>query len=287
MPTAAGTSIARVARRVQAEVVSVRPEGRRQRLILSVRGSEGRERQAGVDTGGGPMTLAPGQFIALPPEPSEVTRHGRVLPTLAWLAGVHDDPVHGASIEVIWETPDSIPHAEPVPVGVRQWLAPLGRPLPLPTDAVPAMVVGDAAGQGVARWLTAALVGRGSQVALILSGGDPEDHLDLTSSRRVTDQVWVTERGDLAATMAKAAARAHPAVVYSVAPTRISQRIAEIATEWGVVAQVTAFSPEQGGCGTGLCGHCALSVRARGAHRTVLPCCDGPVLPATALVRSG
>lgn len=264
------TPAAAVHRRVLAEVVSTRPEGTRHRLTLSIRQPHD----------GPAAQVGPGQFVLLP----AAAPAGRVLPSLAWLAGASADPLHGVSWEVIWDGRSSH-QLGTAPAAATAWVGPLGRRFRLPADPVTALVVGDGAGQGVARWLTTVLAGRGCRVAMVLSGRDPDDHLDLSLSRRVADQVWVTDsdEAELAGALQQAARRVSPDVVYGIAAAGISRVVAGAAEQIGAVAQVTGFSPDQAGCGSGLCRGCELRVSVRGSHRSVLPCVDGPPLPGPVL----
>lgn len=268
---------------VVAEIVSARPEGTRHRLTLAVRRGNATTSDAGVyagtetgtDAGRSGLAVAPGQFVALPPAPGS----GRVLADQVWLAGSHHDPVHGDSWEVIWDGP--LPESPDRP---RVWIGPLGRPLPRPADPVPTLVLGDGTGQGAARWLAAALTARSVPVTLVLSAHGPDDHLDLASARRATPQAWVIEQSGLHPALDRIASAQRPALVYAIADPEVSRQVAVVAAGWGAVSQVTAFSPGGGGCGTGLCGKCVLTVPVRGEQRRVTPCVDGPGLPGQLLV---
>lgn len=245
---------------LEAEVVATRPEGAFQHVSLTV-----------PDPGGGRSPLSrPGQFVVVPPE----TGGGRVLPRTWWLAGAHGGPGHPRTLEVVLSPVDLLP-------GDRLRLTgPVGRGFTLPTEAVPAVVVGHEAAQGPARWLAALLAARGGPVHLVLSARDGDHHLDLVTARRTAAGVQLTTAAGVGEAVLAEATRHGAGVVYAVGPADVVRAAAAAARKAGVVSQVTAF--DAGGaetCGVGLCGGCTVHLAGpAGEAVPARPCAVGPVV---------
>lgn len=219
----------------------------------------------------------PGQLVVVPRDPAG----GRVLPEVHWLAGVHADPVHGTSIELLLDVTRRTAAGERL-----RLLGPLGRGFAAPSTAVPVLLVGHEAGAVPLRWLVEVLRARGCPVRVLLSASDPELHVDLVQLRRHARAVVLTPPEDLPAALERLLEdpEADTAVVYAAAPPATLRHVAGRALEHGLVVRVAALdlrAPEPAVvCGTGLCGGCDLPVRdGGGAPRVLRPCLEGPVVP--------
>jgi len=75
---------------------------------------------------------------------------------------------------------------------------------------------------------------------------------------------------------------ARPALVFACGPDAMMEKVAEIAAERGIPAQVSLESIM--GCGIGACWGCVRKVRRPGGAEWVKICEDGPVFPADEVV---
>lgn len=252
---------------VEAVVTAVRPAGAHDVVSLTV-----------VD--GGPWARArPGQTVVVPTDPAA----GRVLPEVHWLAGVHADPVHGTSLELM------LPAGRQSAPGERlRLLGPLGRGFSPPSSPVPVLLVGHETGAVPLRWLVEILRQRGCLVHVLLSAGDPELHIDLVHLRRHARAVVLALPEDLPAALDRLLddTAVDPAVVYAVAPLPVLRDVADRSLGRGRVVRVAALDLQGPGvvCGTGLCGACDLLVHdgpggPSARPRVLRPCLEGPVVP--------
>lgn len=214
----------------------------------------------------------PGQFLVVPGDPGR----GDALPALHWLADVSVDPVHGTVVEV------AVPVGDGWDLGHRlRLVGPLGRGFGVPTDAVPALVVGHGGSTVPLRWLVARLRARGCTVHVVLSADDPDEHFEVASLRRLAASVRLTTEQDLgrvAATVLELESRI--GVVYAAGPRVSVRRVAQAAVAAGRPARVSALDlAEPLLCGTGLCGQCDLEVDRDAGGRSLRPCLEGPVVP--------
>lgn len=218
----------------------------------------------------------PGQLVVVPTDPAR----GSVLPEVHWLAGVHADPVHGTSLELLLDV------ARRTAPGERlRLLGPLGRGFAPPSSPVPVLLVGHEQGAVPLRWLLEMLKARGCPVHVLLSASDPERHVDLVHLRRHTRAVVLTEPQDLPAALERVLddPAVDPAVVYAAAPLTALQDVAGRALRRGLLVRVAALDVQGPGvvCGTGVCGACDLLVHDGdgAAGRLLRPCLEGPVVP--------
>ena len=231
----------------------------------------------------------PGQLVVVPSDPST----GRVLPEVHWLAGVHVDPVHGTSLELVLDVARSTGPGERL-----RLLGPLGRGFAAPADPVPVLMVGHESGAVPLRWLGELLRERDCPVHVLLSASDPERHVDLVHLRRYTRAVHLSLPEDLPAALERLLGdpSVDASVVYAAAPLPTLHHVAGRALRRGLVVRAAALDLRGSDvvCGTGLCGACDLTVHdgdgaggtgsGRGPGRLLRPCLEGPVVPGEWLV---
>lgn len=223
---------------------------------------------------GGWANARPGQLVVIPADPAG----GTVLPAVHWLVGVHQDPVHGTSIELL------MPSVAPVGTGATlRLLGPLGRGFATPSSPVPVLLVGHGSGAAPLRWLVDRLRARKCPVHLVLSADDPDRHLELGTLRRLVDSIVLCHPEDLAVTVDRVLhdPACDPAVVYAVLPPDIGTTVAQITQLAGRVCRIAPLDLDaEVVCGTGVCGGCELET---GGRQRIRPCLDGPVLPGDML----
>ena len=226
----------------------------------------------------------PGQLVVVPVDPAR----GSVLPEVHWLAGVHADPVHGTSLELVLDAARGTAPGEEL-----RLLGPLGRGFSPPSSPVPVVLVGHEAGAVPLRWLVPLLRERGCTAHVVLSATDPERHLDLFHLRRHARAVVLALPQDLPAALERVLddPEVAPAVVYAAAPVPVLRDVAERALVRGLPVRAAALDlagpPPL--CGTGLCGGCDLEVTDPEGRspRVLRACLEGPVVPGELLVDGG
>ncbi|MFX0538774.1 hypothetical protein ACQBAT_08900 [Ornithinimicrobium sp. Y1847] len=215
----------------------------------------------------------PGQLVVRPGDPAS----GSVLPEVHWLAGVHTDPLHGTSVELL------LPAARGTSPGeVWRLLGPLGRGFSAPAQPVSVVVVGHESGAIPLRWLVELLRERGCPVHVLLSASDPELHLDLVHLRRHARTVVLSLPEDVGAALERLLddASVDPAVLYAAAPVPLLRTVVSAAAGRGLASRVAALDlAADVVCGTGLCGACDLELHDGARSAVVRPCLEGPVLP--------
>ncbi len=205
------------------------------------------------------------------------------------IAAASPSGTYGGTVEIVVDTDGD---------AGMQWLAerrthdeieligPVGRPFPLPTGAVDALVVGVGASAAAVSWLSGALRDRGCRVDLVLAGSDDRHLVGVIDARRIVGNVTVvqpTAEADLVEGLAAVVLRQLRAreisVVYAAGGARELAAIATAAAPSGVVVQccIDAEMP----CGTGLCGSCEVPVVTRTGDRHTIRCCtEGAVVRA-------
>ncbi|WP_162802751.1 iron-sulfur cluster-binding protein [Ornithinimicrobium avium] len=221
----------------------------------------------------------PGQLVVVPVDPTR----GSVLPEVHWLAGVHADPVHGTSLELVLDAGRDTAPGEAI-----RLLGPLGRGFSPPSTPVPVVLVGHEAGALPLRWLVTMVRQRGCTAHVVLSAADPERHLDLVHLRRHARAVVLALPEDLPAALERVldAPDVDAAVVYAAAPVPVLREVAGRALARGLPVRAAALDLDGPGpvCGTGLCGGCDLEVPDAAGTRVLRPCLEGPVVPGELLV---
>lgn len=162
-------------------------------------------------------------------------------------------------------------------------VGPLGRPFPLPNEAVPCVLVGGGYGSAPLFWLASLLRERGCRVEMVLGAATEGRLFGVVQARRTADGVTVTtddgslgQRGWVSDVLPEVITRSGAAVVYGCGPMGMLRSVTGIAGEYGAVAQVAV--EESMACGVGICMTCVLPVRGSdGATRMTRSCVEGPV----------
>lgn len=160
---------------------------------------------------------------------------------------------------------------------------PLGRGFPLPSQAVPCILVGGGYGSAPLFWLAEQLRERGCPVEIVLGAATESRLYGVVEARRAADGVTVTTddgsagtRGWVSDVVPDLIARTGAGVVYACGPMGMLRSMSTIAEEHGIVAQVAV--EEAMACGIGICMTCVMPVRdAEGTTSMVRSCLEGPV----------
>lgn len=187
---------------------------------------------------------------------------------------------HGGTLDVVADLREpgaawlaAQPESAPVDV-----IAPLGRPFPLPRDAVSCLLVGFGTGNVPLIRLAEDLVAGGSRVRFLMLGEQPA--FGALAARRYSAEVvdLSGEPGDWGSAVARALGDSTD-LVYSAGGPQALRDVAVAAAESGV-AHRAAVATELV-CGSGTCTACALPVRGRDSvTRMVRACAEGPVFDA-------
>ena len=233
-------------------------------------------------------SAGPGQLVAV-----AVGGPGAELPLrrLVLLHRATPSGAYGGTVELVIDPADPTtawlaarrPHDQIDVVG------PLGRRFPLPSEALPCVVVGEGAGGGALLWLAEVLRTRGCRVDLVLGGESARRLLGFVDARRLCDGVTVTTldgsagvHGEPADVLPTLLERSRAAVVYAAGPLSLLRATAAAAERAGAVSMVAVNGPggSVAGCGTGVCAGCVVPVRDEGGGVThlVRSCTEGPVL---------
>jgi len=173
------------------------------------------------------------------------------------------------------------------PVGASlDIVGPLGKPFPMPSDPVPAVLVGGGYGAAPLIPLAKALLDAGSEVEIIIGAASSDRLFGELVARRTVGKVSVTTDDGTAgvqglvtdllpATIKQIGAQ----VVYACGPMAMLREVGAIARDHAIAAQVAV--EESMACGIGVCMTCVLPVRGvDGKSRFVRSCVDGPVFAA-------
>jgi dihydroorotate dehydrogenase electron transfer subunit len=166
-------------------------------------------------------------------------------------------------------------------------VGPLGTPFPLPSDPVPAVLVGGGYGTAPLLPLAAALMANGSPVEVIIGAASASRLFGELVVRRNVGSVIVTtddgsagQRGLVTDPLPDAIERLKAQVVYACGPMGMLRAVGDVAARYAIPAQVAV--EESMACGIGVCMTCVLPVRQRdGSSKFVRSCVDGPVFEAT------
>jgi len=165
-------------------------------------------------------------------------------------------------------------------------VGPLGKPFPLPRQAVTATLVGGGYGSAPLLPLAAALRERGCRVDFVLGAASVDRLFGQLDAKRMASSLAVTtddgssgERGRVNDVLPEVLDRTGSEVVYACGPMAMLRAVAELAAERGIPAQVAV--EESMACGIGVCMTCVLPVVGEdGTTRMLRSCVEGPVFLA-------
>ncbi len=165
-------------------------------------------------------------------------------------------------------------------------VGPLGKPFPLPRQAVTATLVGGGYGSAPLLPLAAALRERGCRVDFVLGAASVDRLFGQLDAKRMASSLAVTtddgssgERGRVSDVLPEVLDRTGSEVVYACGPMAMLRAVAELAAERGIPAQVAV--EESMACGIGVCMTCVLPVVGEdGTTRMLRSCVEGPVFLA-------
>jgi dihydroorotate dehydrogenase electron transfer subunit len=225
----------------------------------------------------------PGQFITVAvggPDSSMLSRRA---------FSVHDvRPDHGGTIEFIFEAGGP---------GTR-WLAgrrsrdlldvvgPLGRPFPLPQEAVSCLLIGAGHHSTALYPLADRLRERGCQIDFMLGAASADRVFGALRARRTarsatiaTDDGSLGIRGPITSLLSQVIHEARTDLIYASAPLPVLREVVALAGRYDLPVQALVEQPTA--CGTGVCMSCVLPVLGSdGVTRIVRACTDGPVFRA-------
>lgn len=223
----------------------------------------------------------PGQFVALG---VGAETSASLLHRCFWIHRVSPSGTYGGTVELVVDAtgPGTRWLAALDPHDEVSILGPLGRPFPLPTEAVSCVLVGGGYGSAPLLWLASLLRDRGCHLEMVLAAPS-EDHLfGAVEARRLVDAVTLTtDDGSMGPhrpvsdVLPEVIRRSAAAVVYCCGPRDLLALVSATAETEGVVAQVAVETPMA--CGVGVCLSCVLPVvgKDRATH-LVRACVDGP-----------
>jgi dihydroorotate dehydrogenase electron transfer subunit len=162
-------------------------------------------------------------------------------------------------------------------------VGPLGKPFPLPNDAVPCVLVGGGYGSAPLFWLAEQLAAKACHIEMVLGAASEDRLFGVVEARRAADGLTVTTddgsagtRGWVSDVLPQVIRLSRAGVVYGCGPMGMLRSITEVATAEGAVAQVAV--EESMACGVGVCMTCVMPVTgADGKTRMVRSCVEGPV----------
>jgi len=162
-------------------------------------------------------------------------------------------------------------------------VAPLGRPFSLPTDPVPAVLVGGGYGSAPLFMLADQLRERGSRVDMIMGAATESRLFGVVDGRRRATTLTVTTddgstgvKGRVTDVLDKILDEHGGQVIYGCGPMGMLAGIAGVAKARGIASQCAV--EEAMACGIGVCMTCVLPVIGKdGITRMVRSCTEGPV----------
>ncbi len=165
-------------------------------------------------------------------------------------------------------------------------VGPLGKPFPMPTDPVPAVLVGGGYGSAALIPLARQLLAAGSDIEIIIGAASADRLFGELIARRTVGKVSVTTddgsagvQGLVTDLLPSTIERLGAQVVYACGPMGMLRAVGVVAREHAIPAQVAV--EESMACGIGVCMTCVLPVRGDdGQSRFVRSCVDGPVFLA-------
>jgi len=159
-------------------------------------------------------------------------------------------------------------------------VGPLGRPYPMPTAGVPALLVGGGYGAAALVGLAARLRAAGSTVVAVCGAASADRLSSVDELGELAEVVVTTDDGSAGrqgwVTAATAEVLGQVGVVYACGPMGMLRAVAEQATAAGRPSYVAV--EESMACGVGVCMTCVLPVVGEdGRTRFSRSCTEGPV----------
>lgn len=161
-------------------------------------------------------------------------------------------------------------------------VGPLGRPFPLPKQAVNCLLVGGGYGAAPLLYLAQVLTLQGLRADLVLGAKSQERIFNPIDAKRVAASAqFATEDGTLGTEgvvtdlMPKVLDSSGSGVVYACGPMAMLAAVSRVAMDRGIPVQVAV--EEAMACGTGVCYTCVLPVRRKDEVRNLRACMEGPV----------
>ncbi|MQA96823.1 MAG: dihydroorotate dehydrogenase electron transfer subunit [Streptosporangiales bacterium] len=199
---------------------------------------------------------------------------------------VHDvKSDYGGTVEFVFEAtgPGLTWLAERRPRDLLDVVGPLGRPFPLPRDAVNCVLVGGGYGSAPLFSLAHTLRRRGCRVDFVLGAADAGRVFGTLTARRVAETATFTTgdgslgvRGRVTDVLPQVIVDSRADVLYACGPMPMLRDCTAIAMKYEIPAQVAV--EESMACGTGVCMTCVLPVIGDdGVTRMARACTDGPV----------
>jgi dihydroorotate dehydrogenase electron transfer subunit len=222
----------------------------------------------------------PGQFVSLAvggPDTSML---------LSRAFSIHDvRPDHGGTVEFVFavQGPGTAWLAERRARDAVDITGPLGRPFPLPRDAVSCLLVGGGYGSAPLFSLADRLAERGCTVDFLLGAATGDRVFGAITARRTgRSAIITTEDGSLGARgmvtdmLGQVIHEARTDVIYACGPMPMLRAVTLLAGRYDIPVQVAV--EEAMACGIGVCMTCVLPVvGSDGITRMVRACVDGPV----------
>lgn len=173
--------------------------------------------------------------------------------------------------------------AERRPRELLDIVGPLGRPFPLPRDAVNCVLVGGGYGSAPLFSLADTLRARGCRVDFVLGARGAELVFGALTARRVGQTATITTddgslgvRGVVTDVLPQVIEDTRAEVVYACGPMPMLREVTATAAKYDIPVQVAV--EEAMACGIGVCMTCVLPVVGDdGVTRMVRSCVDGPV----------
>jgi dihydroorotate dehydrogenase electron transfer subunit len=230
-------------------------------------------------------SFRPGQFVAVAvggPETSMLLRRSFAL------YGVKPGTQFAGTVQFV-----VAPHGRGTewlvnqPVGAKlDLVGSLGVPFPIPSEPVPAVLVGGGYGSAPLLPLAERLLAQGSEVSMILGAATANRLFGQLAAKRLIGKITVTtddgsagQRGRVTDPLPSAIEQLGAQVVYACGPMAMLRAVGEVARSHAIPAQVAV--EESMACGIGVCMTCVLPVRDRdGVSRFVRSCVEGPVFDA-------
>jgi dihydroorotate dehydrogenase electron transfer subunit len=222
----------------------------------------------------------PGQFVAVAvggPDTSMLLRRA---------FSIHDvRPDHGGTVEFVFAAngPGTRWLAECRARDTLDLAGPLGRPFPVPRDAVSCLLVGGGYGSAPLFALADRLRERRCTVDFLLGAASGDRVFGALTARRTGRSATITTedgslgvRGIVTDMLGQVIHEARTDVIYACGPMPMLRQVTALARRYDLPVQVAV--EEAMACGVGVCMTCVLPVVGTdGITRMVRSCLDGPV----------